>query len=61
VIYRGDNILRGFDEDVRAHVAPRWRNKASPFLTGCTVNKVDKHGKEFTTRLSNGSSMPRTR
>ena len=26
-------------------------------LTGCTVNKVDKHGKEFTTHLSNGSSI----
>src|SRR5438270_9973017 len=26
-------------------------------LTGCTVAKVDKHGKEFTTHLSNGSSI----
>jgi glutathione reductase (NADPH) len=26
-------------------------------LTGCTVNKVDKHGKEFTSHLSNGSSI----
>src|SRR5437660_1286992 len=26
-------------------------------LTGCTVNKIDKHGKEFTSHLSNGSSV----
>ena len=26
-------------------------------LTGCTVDKVDKHGKEFTSQLSNGSSI----
>ena len=26
-------------------------------LTGCTVNRIDKHGKEFTTHLSNGSSI----
>jgi len=26
-------------------------------LTGCTVNRIDKHGKEFTSHLSNGSSV----
>jgi glutathione reductase (NADPH) len=26
-------------------------------LTGCTVNRIDRHGKEFTTHLSNGSSI----
>jgi glutathione reductase (NADPH) len=26
-------------------------------ITGCTVDKVDKHGKEFTTHLSDGSSI----
>jgi glutathione reductase (NADPH) len=26
-------------------------------LTGCTVNRVDKHGKDFTSHLSNGSSI----
>ena len=26
-------------------------------LTGCTVSRVDKHGEEFTTHLSNGSSI----
>ena len=57
VIYRGDNILRGFDEDVRSHLRKEMENQGITILTGCTVNKADRHGKEFTTHLSNGSSI----
>jgi len=57
VIYRGDNILRGFDEDIRSHVRTEMEKEGITILTGCTVAKVDKHGKEFTTHLSNGSSI----
>ena len=57
VVYRGDNILRGFDEDVRKHVRTEMEKRGITILTGCTVDKVDKHGKEFTTHLSNGSSI----
>src|SRR3954465_6956855 len=57
VIYRGDNILRGFDEDVRTHVRAEMERQGITILTGCTVNAIDKHGKDFTTHLSNGSSI----
>jgi glutathione reductase (NADPH) len=57
VIYRGDNILRGFDEDVRVHVRAEMEKQGITILTGCTVAKVDRHGEEFTTHLSNGSSL----
>jgi len=57
VIYRGDNILRGFDEDVRAHVRGEMEKEGITILTGCTVNAVDRHGADFTTHLSNGSSI----
>jgi glutathione reductase (NADPH) len=57
VIYRGDNILRGFDEDVRVHVRSEMEKEGITILTGCTVTKVDKHGKEYTSHLSNGSSL----
>src|SRR5215216_561041 len=57
VIYRGENILRGFDEDVRSHVRAEMEKQGITILTGCTVNRVDKHGKEFTSHLSNGSSI----
>ena len=57
VIYRGDNILRGFDEDVRAHVRAEMEKQGITILTGCTVNRIDRHRQEFTTHLSNGSSI----
>ena len=57
LIYRGDNILRGFDEDVRIHVRSEMEKNGITILTGCTVGKIDKHGREFTTHLSNGSSI----
>jgi glutathione reductase (NADPH) len=57
VIYRGDNILRGFDEDVRAHVRAEMEKQGITILTGCTVDKIDKRAKEFTSHLSNGSSI----
>jgi glutathione reductase (NADPH) len=57
VIYRGENILRGFDDDVRTHVRAEMEKQGITILTGDTVARVDKHGKEFTTHLSNGSSV----
>jgi glutathione reductase (NADPH) len=57
VIYRRENILRGFDDDVRTHVRAEMEKRGITILTGCTVARVDRHGKEFTTHLSNGSSI----
>src|SRR5580704_7674850 len=57
VVYRGENILRGFDDDVRAHVRTEMEKEGITILTNCTVNKVNKHGREFTSHLSNGSSV----
>jgi len=57
VIYRGDNILRGFDEDVRVHVRAEMEREGITIITGCTVTQVDRHGKEFTSHLTNCSSI----
>ena len=57
LIYRGENILRGFDDDVRAHVRAEMEKEGISIITGNTVDKIEKHGKEFTTHLSNGSSI----
>jgi glutathione reductase (NADPH) len=57
VVYRGDNILRGFDEDVRAHVRAEMEMAGITILTGCTVTRIDKHNNEYTSHLSNGSSI----
>ena len=57
VIYRGDNILRGFDEDVRKHVRSEMEKQGINIITGCTITEINQHGKEFTTHLSDGSSI----
>lgn len=57
LVYRGDNILRGFDEDVRAHVRAEMEHDGINILTGCTVSKVNKSGDLFTAHLSDGSSI----
>src|ERR1700723_3500550 len=57
VVYRGENILRGFDEDVRAHVRAEMERQGITIVTGCVINKIDRHGKEYTTHLTGGSSV----
>ena len=60
VVYRGENILRGFDEDVRVHVRAEMEKQGITILTGCTiteVEKVERKAEEFVTHLSNGSSI----
>jgi glutathione reductase (NADPH) len=57
VIYRGDNILRGFDEDVRNHVRAEMEKRGITIITGCTVARIDKHGEGFTSHLSSGASI----
>ena len=57
LVYRGENVLRGFDDDVRVHVRSEMEKEGITILTGCTVDKVDRHGKDFTSHLSNGSSI----
>jgi len=57
VIYRGDNILRGFDDDVRAHVRSEMEKEGISIITGCTVEKVEKSGEGYISHLSSGSSL----
>src|SRR5262249_4325674 len=35
IIYRGENILRGFDDDVRIHVRSEMEKEGITILTGC--------------------------
>jgi glutathione reductase (NADPH) len=57
VVYRGDNILRGFDDDVRTHVRAEMEMAGITILTGCTITEIDKRNNEYTSHLSNGSSI----
>ncbi|MGP8122624.1 MAG: glutathione-disulfide reductase [Xanthobacteraceae bacterium] len=57
LIYRGDNILRGFDDDVRAHLRKEMEKAGISIQTGCTVTRVERHGDTYTSHLSSGGSV----
>src|ERR1700742_3087201 len=57
VIYRGDNILRGFDEDVRVHVRKEMEMQGINIITGCTIDRIERENNRFSTHLSSGSSI----
>ena len=57
LVYRGENILRGFDDDVREHLRNEMRNRGITVTCGHTVAAVEKSGDEFVTRLSDNSAI----
>jgi glutathione reductase (NADPH) len=57
LVYRGENILRGFDDDVREHLRNEMRARGITVTCGHTVSAVHKSGDEFVTELSDGSSI----
>jgi glutathione reductase (NADPH) len=42
LVHRGPNILRGFDEDVRAHLAQELVKNELDVMLGCTHKKIEK-------------------
>jgi len=54
VIYRGDNILRGFDDDVRRHVRMDMEKRGIKVVTGCKVASIERINGRFLAEFSNG-------
>jgi glutathione reductase (NADPH) len=57
LVYRGDNVLRGFDDDVRAHLRAEMEKAGIRIETGCTVTCVERHGNVLTSHLSSGLAI----
>ena len=55
LVYRGENILRGFDDDVRAHLRAEMEKRGITILCGKTVAAVQATQDTFTAKLSDGS------
>ena len=57
LVYRGDNILRGFDDDVREHLRSEMERRGITVITRQTVDAVElvEHG--FCVELSNRRSF----
>jgi glutathione reductase (NADPH) len=58
VVYRGENILRGFDEDVRHHVRMDMEKRGVRVVTGCKVTGVERGSARLSVHLSNGNHVP---
>ena len=57
LVYRGDNILRGFDDDVRQHLRSEMRDRGIAVTCARTVTAIEKSGDEYITRLSDDSEI----
>lgn len=57
LVYRGENILRGFDDDVREHLRSEMQTRGIKVLCGHTVDAVERAGDEYLTMLSDGTTV----
>ncbi len=57
VVCRNENILRGFDEDVRVALRAEMERAGITIISSGRVERVDRHGDELTSHLSNGASV----
>jgi glutathione reductase (NADPH) len=56
-VYRGDNILRGFDDDVRAHLRGEMERRGIKILTSRTVITIEPSSAGLRALLSDGSNI----
>jgi len=57
LVYRGENILRGFDDDVRKHLRVEMEARGIKVITGCKVAAIEKAGHHYSVRLSGGNQI----
>jgi glutathione reductase (NADPH) len=57
LVYRGENILRGFDDDVRAHLRADMEKRGIKVITGCKIAAIENAGAHFSMRLSGGNQL----
>lgn len=57
LVYRGDKILRGFDDDVRQHVRMDMEKRGIRVLTGCKVAAIERIESRFVAQLTGGTQV----
>ena len=57
LVYRGDNILRGFDDDVRTHVRTAMEGRGIEVVLGEVVTAIGRDGPRATAALSGGRTV----
>jgi glutathione reductase (NADPH) len=57
LVYRGDKLLRGFDDDVRQHVRTDMEKRGIRVLTGCKVAAIERSASHFVAALTGGTQI----
>jgi glutathione reductase (NADPH) len=57
IVYRGETVLRGFDDDVRTHVHDELKRKGVKVITNASPTRIVKAGGKLSMALSNGESV----
>jgi glutathione reductase (NADPH) len=58
LVYRGENILRGFDDDVRQHLRMDMEKHGIRVVTGRTISAIEQAGTHYSVQLSSGNHIP---
>jgi glutathione reductase (NADPH) len=57
MVYRGETVLRGFDDDVRTHVHEELKRKGVKVITNASPKAIAKDDGKLKVSLSNGESV----
>lgn len=57
LIYRGPNILRGFDDDVRSHLADQIQRRGIQVILGCEHEAIEKTSTGLLNKLKPGMEI----
>jgi glutathione reductase (NADPH) len=57
LIYRGPNLLRGFDDDIRAHIAEEMESRGIKVLLGTQHSRIEKTATGLLNVCTNGHSF----
>ncbi|MEQ9208717.1 MAG: FAD-dependent oxidoreductase, partial [Pseudomonadales bacterium] len=57
LLYRGEEILRGFDDDLRVTLHEEMEKKSIRVITGSVFTEIEKSGDGYKAHLSNGEVL----
>ncbi len=57
LVYRGDNLLRGFDDDVRAHLAGEIQKRGVKVILGCEHASIEKTDAGLVSHMKSGMTF----
>ena len=57
LLYRGPNILRGFDDDIRSHLAGELERRGITVILGCHHDRLEKTDSGIVSSLSSGHTV----